>query len=218
MQTTRHLPLFPLHTVLFPGVPLPLRVFEERYKLMVRRCLEEDGALGIVLIRSGSEVGAPAVPHDVGTLARITRVDKRSDGTLNLTTVGERRFRIRSIDASRPYTVGDVELLADEQPNVPDRLLATVREQFTDYVQVLRRLARQPEGDIPIPEGALDLSYVVAANVQIARIEQQALLEDQTAERLCHERQLLHRELTMVERLGAVAARRMLSPGELPLN
>lgn len=218
MQTTRHLPLFPLHTVLFPGVPLPLRVFEERYKLLVKRCLEEDGALGIVLIRSGSEVGAPAVPHEVGTLARITQVDKRSDGTLNLATVGERRFRIRSIDDSRPYAVGDVELLDDEQPDVPNRLLAMVREQFTEYVQVLRRLARQAEGDVPIPEGALELSYAVAANLQIRRAEQQSLLEDTPADRLAHERHLLHRELTIVERLGAVAARRMLSPSELSRN
>ncbi|MGH2459556.1 MAG: LON peptidase substrate-binding domain-containing protein, partial [Chloroflexota bacterium] len=198
MQTTRHLPLFPLHTVLFPGVPLPLRVFEERYKLLVKRCLEEDGALGIVLIRSGAEVGGPAVPHDVGTLARITQVDKRSDGTLHLATVGERRFRIRSIDDSRPYAVGDVELLDEGQPDVPDRLLALVREEFTQYVQVLRRLARQAERDVPIPEGGLELSYAVAANLQIRRAEQQSLLEDPPARRLAHERHLLHRELTIV--------------------
>ncbi len=218
MQTTRHLPLFPLHTVLFPGVPLPLRVFEERYKLMVKRCLEEDGAMGIVLIRSGSEVGAPAVPYDVGTLARITRVDKKNDGTLSVTTVGERRFRIRSVDGSQPYAVGDVELLDDEQPDVPDRLLEAVRDRFTAYVQLLRRLARQDQGDVPIPRGALDLSHIVAANLQISRVDQQSLLEDPPSERLRHENQLLRRELTIVEHLGAVVIRRMISPGEIMRN
>lgn len=218
MQTTRQLPLFPLHTVLFPGVPLPLRVFEERYKQMVKRCLETDRALGIVLIRSGSEVGAPAVPYDVGTLARIIRVEKRDDGTLNLTTVGERRFRIASVDDSEPYAIGDVELLEEEPPEVSGRLLATVRGQFTDYVRTLRRLARHAEAVVPIPDSPLEISYTIAANLQIGRAEQQSLLEDPPAERLRHESAVLRRELTLLDRLGAVTNRRTLSPGELPLN
>lgn len=220
MRITRQLALFPLHTVLFPGVPLPLHVFEERYKLLVKRCLEGDRALGIVLIQSGSEVGAPAVPYSVGTLARIIRAENRNDGTLNLMTVGERRFRIESIDRSQPYAIGDVELLEEEPPDSVDRLTPVVRERFTRYVQSLRRLARQRQAEnaVTIPDSARELSYLVAANLQISRSDQQQLLEDPLASRLRHESALLQRELTMIERLGAVTTRRVLAPGELSRN
>ncbi|MBF6600779.1 MAG: LON peptidase substrate-binding domain-containing protein [Dehalococcoidia bacterium] len=67
--------LFPLQTVLFPGMRLPLHIFEERYKIMVRECIDEDAPFGVVLIRSGAEVGGGAIPHDVGTTARIIQVE-----------------------------------------------------------------------------------------------------------------------------------------------
>ncbi|MCH8222137.1 MAG: LON peptidase substrate-binding domain-containing protein [Chloroflexi bacterium] len=68
------LPIFPLNTVLFPGAPLPLRIFEPRYREMLKRCLDGDRRFGVALIKSGPEVGGPAEPHDVGTVARIERV------------------------------------------------------------------------------------------------------------------------------------------------
>ena len=71
---TRRLPLFPLNTVLFPGVSLPLQIFEERYKLMLRECMESDKRFGVSLIREGDEVGGPAVPHVVGTVAHLVQV------------------------------------------------------------------------------------------------------------------------------------------------
>lgn len=218
MQTTRYLPLFPLHTVLFPGVVLPVRVFEERYKVMVKRCLAEDRALGIVLIRSGSEVGAPAEPFGVGTLARIIRVDGRSDGTINLALVGERRFRIRSLVEGAPYAIGDVELLDDDPLDASEPLVAKVQSLFTDYVQTLRQLARQTESNVRIPEGAIELSYSVAANAQISRREQQALLEDAPTRRLQHEAAVLRRELALLHQIGAVTARRVPTKGEFSLN
>ncbi|HEY7377666.1 MAG TPA: LON peptidase substrate-binding domain-containing protein, partial [Steroidobacteraceae bacterium] len=87
--------LFPLNTVLFPGGPLPLRIFEPRYIDMVRRCLREQRGFGVVLIRSGNEVG-PAEFESVGTLARIVDFHALSDGLLGLVNVGERRFRVIS--------------------------------------------------------------------------------------------------------------------------
>ena len=185
---------------------------------MVKRCLEEDRALGIVLIRSGSDVGAPAVPFDVGTLARIVRVDHRDDGSFNLAIVGERRFRIQALVDGEPYAVGDVEVLDEEVPDVSDRLVAEVRARFQEYAQTLRRLAQRQAGTIRVPDGALELSYVVAANVQITRQEQQALLEAPSAKRLQQESALLRRELAMIQQLGAVTARRVLAPSELSLN
>ena len=88
------LPLFPLHTVLFPGGPLPLRIFEPRYLDMVSRCLREDRGIGVVLIREGSETGPAPEVHDLGTLGRIHYWNRRDDGLLGVTLVGGRRFRI----------------------------------------------------------------------------------------------------------------------------
>ena len=87
--------LFPLNIVLFPDGPLPLRIFETRYLDMVRRCMREGEAFGVVLIREGNEVG-PAETFDVGTMAKIVDFHQLSDGFLGLSCVGERRFRITS--------------------------------------------------------------------------------------------------------------------------
>ena len=74
--TILELPIFPLGTVLFPGMPLPLHIFEERYKRMIGRCLDGDRAFGVTLLKSGREVGGPAIPHEVGTIARIVQAGR----------------------------------------------------------------------------------------------------------------------------------------------
>ncbi len=107
-------PLFPLRTVLYPGGPLPLRIFEPRYLDMISACLKSDTPFGVLLIREGGETG-PATTYDVGTLARITDWYQGSDGLLGVTAVGEQRFRLKS--ASRQadgLNVGEVELLDAE--------------------------------------------------------------------------------------------------------
>lgn len=88
------LPLFPLNTVLFPGGVLPLRVFEQRYMDMTKACLQDDTPFGVCLIKEGGEVGNPALPHEVGCLARITDWDMQQLGVLNVRAVGLRRFRV----------------------------------------------------------------------------------------------------------------------------
>ena len=88
------LPLFPLNTVLFPGGRLPLRVFEQRYLTMTKACLKDGSAFGVCLIREGGEVGKPAVPAEVGTLARIVDWDMPQFGVLQVVARGEARFRI----------------------------------------------------------------------------------------------------------------------------
>ena len=87
--------LFPLNTVLFPGGPLPLRVFEPRYLDMISRCMKEDAPFGVLLIRDGHEAG-PATTHHVGTLARVTDWYQGSDGLLGITAIGTERFRLHS--------------------------------------------------------------------------------------------------------------------------
>jgi uncharacterized protein len=94
MTETARIPLFPLNTVLFPGGPLPLRIFEARYTDMVRRCMREQSAFGVVLVRSGGEVGEVAGTAEVGTTARIVDFDQLPDGLLGITCLGERKFRV----------------------------------------------------------------------------------------------------------------------------
>lgn len=109
-------PLFPLNTVLFPGGPLPLRVFEPRYLDMISRCMKDDVAFGVLLIREGEEVG-PVTTHQVGTLATITDWYQGSDGLLGITAIGTQRFRLLAAERQDDgLNVGDIELLAEPAP------------------------------------------------------------------------------------------------------
>lgn len=109
-------PLFPLNTVLFPGGPLPLRVFEPRYLDMISRCMKDDVAFGVLLIREGQEVG-PVTTHQVGTLATITDWYQGSDGLLGITAIGTQRFRLLAAERQDDgLNVGDIELLAEPAP------------------------------------------------------------------------------------------------------
>lgn len=109
-------PLFPLNTVLFPGGPLPLRIFEARYVDMISRCLKSDSAFGVLLIREGQETG-PASTYEVGTLAKITDWYQGSDGLLGVTAVGGQRFRLLSADRMDDgLNIGEVDLLPNEVP------------------------------------------------------------------------------------------------------
>jgi uncharacterized protein len=109
------IPLFPLNTVLFPGGPLPLRIFEPRYVDMVRRCMREGAPFGVLLIRAGTEVGAVTSTADVGTSVRIVDFHQMQDGLLGIVCLGERRFRVvaRRTQADGLH-LGDVEWLPDQ--------------------------------------------------------------------------------------------------------
>ncbi len=109
------IPLFPLGTVLFPGGPLPLRIFETRYIDLVRRCLRDGAGFGVVLIREGAEAGGPALTFDVGTYARIVDFSQQPDGLLGIRAAGERRFRILERRRARDgLNLADVEWLPQE--------------------------------------------------------------------------------------------------------
>src|SRR3712207_2748253 len=109
------LPLFPLHSVLCPGVALQLHIFEPRYRELVARCIEREEPFGVLLIRDGREVGgAPARVADIGTTAIIREASRYPDGRFDIMTVGGRRFRLESLlDGDEPYLVGDVRYLAE---------------------------------------------------------------------------------------------------------
>lgn len=110
------IPLFPLNTVLFPGGPLPLRIFEARYIDMISERMQSDAPFGVLLIRDGDESGR-ASTYDVGTLARITDWYQGSDGLLGITAIGEQRFRLLSAERQPDgLNIGEVELLQNEEP------------------------------------------------------------------------------------------------------
>jgi len=208
------LPLFPLgHTVLFPGVVLPLHVFEERYRELVRTLVElPEGSrrrFGVVAIRQGWEVGEDAVSalHDVGCAAELRRVSRYPDGRYDIVTVGTDRFRLRSVDrASRPYLVGTVEWLPPEPPSSGESgLAAGVRMLFGEYAGAAAGL-QAASADVPeLPDDPTELSYAVAAGAVLTLEDRQALLAAETTRaRLRAELRLLKRETTMVRRLHAL--------------
>ncbi len=123
-------PLFPLHTVLYPGGPLPLRIFETRYLDMISHCLKSETMFGVVLIRDGRETG-PVSMHNTGTLARIADWYQGSDGLLGVTAIGAERFRLLASDRQPDgLNVGDIEII-DDADNTP------LPEEFRRLAQVL---------------------------------------------------------------------------------
>ena len=136
------LPLFPLNTVLCPGIALPLHVFEERYRAMVRHCLESSSPFGVVLIRNGREVGTGAISFTgIGTIAEIRDAGAYEDGRYDLLVVGTRRFEIRRVlSGRRPYLVAEVDVLAEEVGDevVAHRLAMTATRRFVTYLELLQ--------------------------------------------------------------------------------
>lgn len=182
-------PLFPLRTVLYPGGPLPLRIFEARYLDMISRCLKSETPFGVVLIRDGSETG-PAKTYDVGTLAKITDWYQGSDGLLGVTALGESRFRLLSATRQEDgLLIGDIELI-DSETSV------ALPEDYQGMAQILAgvlgNLGRLYE---PLDKNYADASWVsfrFAEILPIAPEEKQSCLEiDDPIERLHMVKQVL---------------------------
>jgi Lon protease-like protein len=145
------LPLFPLHTVLCPGIALPLHIFEPRYRLMVARCLDEARPFGVVWIREGREVGTGDLAvAAVGTQAEVREVERHADGQYDLLVVGTRRFRIAGVDTDRePYLVARVEpvdeVLGDDGRAA--RLARIATRRFVRYVTQVGELSESEVDD-----------------------------------------------------------------------
>ncbi len=201
-ETQRVLPLFPLESVvLFPGMSLPLRIFEDRYKVMIGACQVTDQLFGVVLIRNGREVGDPAEPEHIGCTARMVRVDRIPDGRIHILTVGEQRFRLVGSARAMPegYLVGDVEMLTERtEPAVEPTLVSGISREFSRYQQAIVGLTgRGDAASAPaLPTDPVRLSYHVAAMLYIDPRERQKLLEiDDVGQRLRQELALLKREM-----------------------
>lgn len=123
-------PLFPLRTVLYPGGPLPLRIFEARYLDMISSCLKNNSPFGVLLIKTGGETG-PATTYDVGTLARIVDWYQGSDGLLGVTAIGEQRFRLlSSTRLADGLNIGSIEI-------IPTAAARTLPDEYRPLANIL---------------------------------------------------------------------------------
>lgn len=217
---TVELPLFPLNTVLFPGQVLPLHIFEDRYRLMIRQCLAEDKSFGVVLIKQGREVGEMAVPHAIGTSARIVESTHLDDGTMDIVTVGVERFRIRRLLYDQPYLRGEVEPFpltgTADDPTVA-HLTLEVRQRVIRYIELIAEAAGLRIQVDSVPDQPQRVGYLAAVAMQIDNREKQTLLSAASAEHiLTAELSLLNREnalLTWMTRTKEWPDRMQFGPG-----
>jgi len=215
------LPVFPLGTVLFPGLVLPLHIFEERYRTLVRELVASTGdgphEFGVVTLRRGLEVLQPgegeAAPtpvtasqlYDVGCTAELRQVTELPDGRFDIVTVGRRRFKVLSVESgAAPYLTAEVDWMPDDEGGgeAADQLAPRVLAAFRAYLDLLR-----PASDVldAVPDDPTVLSHLIAASAQLTTDERQLLLAaPDTATRLRTELSLLTREAALLARVRAV--------------
>lgn len=159
------IPLFPLRSVLCPGVALPLHIFEERYRLMISRCIERGEPFGVVLLRDGMEVGPMGGQvASVGTTAAIRRAGAYPDGRLDIVTVGQQRFVLEGIDSTtEPYLIGHIRLLDEATgPDAEARTrAAAVGRRFIEYLELLQP---QDAPDGPEIEIEFEIEFEIEAD------------------------------------------------------
>jgi uncharacterized protein len=199
------LPLFPLGAVLYPGMLLPLHIFEERYRQLVRDLLErpEPRRFGVIAIRKGRETGVAGVHslYEIGCTATLRRVQEYEDGRYDLVTVGTQRFRLLGLDRTLPYFRGDIELLADDvvDPEAATPVVTAVQAAFRSYLDALTERGGAVVKVEDLPDEPALLSFLVAASMIIDLPERQGLLaEPDTVRRMNVERALLWRETGML--------------------
>jgi uncharacterized protein len=162
----RTLPIFPLHSVLLPGGPLALRIFEPRYLDMVSRCLRDESGFGVALIRDGEEVGPAAEVYGVGTLVGISYWEQRKDGLLGITVRGERRFRIHDTTVqNNQLRFAEVELLSEEEA-LP--LPGEYRHMATMLQRILDNLSHPY---ITLPRNYDDATWVTGRLIELLPLE-----------------------------------------------
>jgi Lon protease-like protein len=181
------LPMFPLNAVLFPGMSVPLRVFEDRYRALVHHLLRVEDpterVFGSVGIREGYEVGEHGAQwlFRVGCRVKMTEVEALADGTFDLVAVGLDRIELERLDTTGTYPVGHVTPLAEHEVPVPDALAVTARMTFEAYREALLEIDREPPGD-DLPRDPAYLSWALAALAPLTLAQRQALLEAEDAE------------------------------------
>ena len=199
------LPLFPLGAVLYPSMILPLHIFEERYRQLVRDLLAgpEPRRFGVIAIRKGRETGIDGVHslYEIGCTATLRRVERHDDGRFEIITVGTQRFRLLGLDETQPYLRGEVEVLAEEPPDpaAAGPAVRVVQAAFREYLDALTEWGGAAVRLEELPDEPALLSFIIAAAIVIDLPERQALLaESDTLRRLGLQRALLSRETAML--------------------
>lgn len=199
------LPLFPLKTVLFPGTPISLHIFEPRYKLMIEQCLQTGDPFGVVLIRDGAEASGPlADPYSIGTTAQIAHVERLDNGHMNIIAIGVERFEIQDVDRDRkPYLVGTVETRPlDQQAETQTLAYAgqRLRPWVERYIKVLSSVTENGDFDsAQLPDEPTALAYLAAALLQIPADQKQNLLAmNQANDLLTDIRTIYRREVALL--------------------
>lgn len=200
------LPLFPLGAVLYPGMVLPLHIFEERYRQLVRDLLDKPDPrrFGVIAIRKGRETGVEGVQslYEIGCVATLRRVEQYPDGRFDIVTVGTNRFRLVALDQSLAYLQGEVEPLTDEvvDQDAAAPLVRAVQVAFHAYVSALTERGGAVVKVDELPSEPILLSFLVAAAMVIDLPERQSLLaEPDAVRRLSAQRSLLARETAVLK-------------------
>jgi Lon protease-like protein len=205
--------------VLFPGMPVRLHVFEERYLLMLQHILKTNRTFGVNLIRRGNEALGPLPePFETGCTARIIEVEPAEGGEFNLTAVGDERFHILRLGAGQPYLTAFVESTPLQAHHTLDVVRGAhfLRSRVIQYLAMLAKYAGDDEHpnleiqidltNLQLPEDPMMLIYMAAALLQIPSIEKQPLLEADTAALLLSQVQHLYRrELAVLPSLLQVS-------------
>ncbi len=200
------LPLFPLGAVLYPGLLLPLHIFEDRYRQLVRDLLDrpEPRQFGVIAIRKGRETGIDGVQslYEVGCTATLRRAEQHPDGRYDIVTVGTQRFRLLALDETLPYLQGEIELLTEDEVDeaAAAPVVRAVQVAFRAYLDALTEWGGATVRVEDLPAEPVLLSYVVAATMVIDLPERQSLLaEPDAVARLNAQRALLSRETAMLK-------------------
>ncbi len=201
------LPLFPLDVVLFPGVVLPLHIFEPRYRQMIIDCQELERPFGIVLTQPDSEP-LQEIPYSIGTMVEIRDLQRLDDGRYVLMVLGTTRFRILSQHRYKPYLSGLVETYHDipATSDELDKYYRIAQELFGAYLELLLQAANEEEEDIRahLPTTAEGLSHFIAYFLEIQDEQKQHFLElTSTLQRLQEEIGILRREVPFMRRILA---------------
>ena len=207
------LPLFPLGKVLYPGLLLPLHIFEDRYRQLVHDLMAEPEprCFGVIAIREGRETGAEGVSalYEIGCTAMVRQAIEQEDGRFYLITVGSQRFRLAELDHSEPYLRGKVEILPEDTGDraAAQQAVRDVQSGFRDYLGALAERGATKVSTLDLPDEPVQLSYLVAASVIADLNDKQALLAQPDAlHRLTTERALLSRENAMLRSLTSTPA------------
>jgi Lon protease-like protein len=173
---------------------------------MIRDCLEHERLFGVALIRSGNEVGGSAVPHAIGTTARIVRLDMQEDGRFYLVAQGEERFQIQELHPEKPYLQAEAVPLWDTDGTDADlpELTREVGAAFKQYIALLLSFADKWIGDFTMPTDAQEMSFYIAARLNIIPPKKQRLVEMTSSRlRLLEEKEIMRQESAQLELLAS---------------